>query len=733
MILFQSDWGKSTAFPNYDTTNDSFLKLARLYHGMGVKNSVFLLALLQIKLVGVDPHAENLTLEQKSLIGIECLLNPWFYFRECVRIPGVSANVPIKFKANRGNISLIWCFFNHIDYALIQPRQTGKSVSTDTLMCWLLFIGCLNTTINMITKDNDLRTKNVERLKKIRDLLPAYLVPRDKKDPDNQSELKCTIKGNHYQTGVAQPNDTAANKLGRGLTSPIMHMDEAPFITHIGTTLPAALASGNAARDEAEMYNRPYGNIFTTTAGKKDDRDGAYMYKMITGGATWDEVFFDCADPADLLKMIKANMTGKKVMINGTFSHRQLGYTDEWLYKKMAEANAEGDGADRDFFNVWTSGTQSSPLSPKLNEKIRKSEKEIKYRMITNDGFMVRWYISEEELEAKRHTSKIIMGLDASQGIGRDALGIVLLDAYDLSVIGAMNTNETNLILFSEFIAELMLNYENIILIPERASAAVTIVDLLLLRLPAAGIDPFKRIFNVIINEQSTRAEDYKAVVKDTARRNTAFYDHYKRYFGFVTTSDTRTTLYKSVLQNAAKVAGHLIHDKTLSSEIRGLVIKNSRIDHSASGNDDLVIAWLLCHWMLSHATNLSFYGIDTTRMAAAFDETSNSEMTPEQRRDVQIQKDLLAELDKVAKELDEAEGDVQAMKLEHRLKVIYMKLKPTDKQSISIDSLVREANDKRKMKRRMSRSAMENLDINKAWGGSSHRSRNNRQVHAYH
>jgi len=722
MILFQSDYAKmGTAKPDYQTKNTSFLEISRLYHEMGVKNCVFALTLLQASLVGVDPHSENLTLEQKAQIGIECRLNPWYYFRECVRIPGVASNESISFKANRGNISMIWCFFNHIDYALIQPRQTGKSVSTDTLMCWLLFIGCLNTLINMITKDNDLRVKNVERLKKIRDLLPPYLVPRDKKDPDNQSELKCVTLGNHYQTGVAQPNETAANKIGRGLTSAIVHFDEAPFISHIGTTLPAALSSGNAARDEAAKFKRPYGNVFTTTAGKKDDRDGKYMYDMIHGGTVWDEVYYDCKNHAHLQDMlIKNKASTGKLIINGTFSHRQLGYTDAWLYGKMSASNSFGDDANRDYFNIWTSGTQGSPLSPKLNEAIRQSEREIKYRMMTKDGFIVRWYVTEEELNYRRQTTKIIMGLDTSEGIGRDGIGAVFLDAYTLEVIGAFNTNETNLILFSSFVVELMLEFDNIILIPERKSSAQTIIDLLLLKLPAAGLDPFKRIYNVIVDEQTTRKEEFKAVSQDIGRRNRSFFDQYKRFFGFVTTAASRDILYQQVLQNAAKSAGHLVQDKVLSSEIRGLIVKNGRIDHSSSSHDDLVIAWMLCHWMLTFSRNLHFYGIDTSRMASALSNDLTNEMTDEQKMERDQQKELMASLDTIVAELDDCKDDIQAMKLEHKLKVVYMKLRPSDKDAISIDAVIREAGDKRKANKRVMRQDVMEIDMSKAWGNQN-------------
>ena len=98
-------------------------------------------------------------------------------------------------------------------------------------------------------------------------------------------------------------------------------------------------------------------------------------------------------------------------------------------------------------------------------------------------------------------------------------------------------------------------------------------------------------------------------------KRSNTFYDKWKKTFGFMTTGTSRELLYGSVLQNAAKAAGHVVNDRVLSEEIRGLVVKNGRIDHSAGGHDDNVIGWLMTHWLLTHGKNLTYYGINTDLM----------------------------------------------------------------------------------------------------------------------
>ena len=68
------------------------------------------------------------------------------------------------------------------------------------------------------------------------------------------------------------------------------------------------------------------------------------------------------------MKPFIGNCSGDKILLMWTFNHRQLGYTDEWLYRAIAESGAKGDHqANRDFFNVWTM-VSKSPLSTELKQ-----------------------------------------------------------------------------------------------------------------------------------------------------------------------------------------------------------------------------------------------------------------------------------------------------------------------------------------------------------------------------
>jgi len=702
MILFETDWERyPNAQPDYSTSNTSFIKLAAKYKKMGVRNYEFLLALHQPELKGVDPHSPYLSVETMAKIGLECYRNPWYFFREVVRIPPQGSSTPGPFIANRGNIALYWLFFNHVDPVLIQPRQTGKSVSTDCLMLYLLLIGSVNTRISMLTKDDELRRENVERMKSIRSYLPEYLQAITSKDSNNSIEVTCYERNNRYGTKVSQNSEAAANNVGRGLTSPVAHVDEGPFVSYIDVSLSAMLASGTAAREEAKRAGMPYGTIFTTTAGKLDTREGRYMFDLFHNGMVWTEELFDCVDEAELHTRVGNGCKKKGAMpiVNITLSHRQLGYTDEWLKAAMAKSNSFGEKADRDFLNRWTSGGLSSPLPTWLNVKIRESEREPAWTEFFPTGYSIRWYVPKEELAARIEMNGCIVGNDSSDAVGRDSITFIFVDPVTLDILGAANMNETMIPRVGVWLADLMIKHTRMTLIPERrGGSAQSILDTVIIQLAARGQDPFRRIYNVVVDESNQYSEEYRQMVS-SSYRSEQFYAKMKRHFGFATSGSgrhSRNALYNDNLLRAAKLTCNKCYDKTLIDEITSLVKKNDRIDHTVDGHDDMVIAWLLTVWFLTCSKNLSFYGIEGA-LSQAEETDINAKVKAKSNDPYDLfveeqQKAIKQEIEFLLDQIRETSDDILAKRLENRIRTLESRLSDEYNDAVSIDSLIMEA-----------------------------------------
>jgi len=706
MILFIRDWKfYKNAIVDTKTKNESFLSLAAKYRMLGIKHWYFILALHNPELQGLDPFDPSLTVEQKLAIAHECKTNPWYFYREVARAPAMAGSIePGRFLANRGNIAFYWCFFNHITPILIQPRQTGKTFTADFLSQYIIDIGGNNTKMFMLTKGTDLQTQAIARIKEMRELLPKYLYQRDKRDMDNKTGLNNVKLNNEYLTGVARSNKMAANNLGRGLVVPIVHVDEPPFITWIGTTLPALRAAGTKARDIAAANGAMWGTVFTTTAGRRDDRDGGYMYDFVSKAMPWNEVIFDCVDQSDATRMVDSN--SKVNAVNITMSHRQLGYSDQWLYNAIREANGTREETERDFLNIWNSGSSRSPLAPELLQAIHGSMRDPKMTDVTNQNYLIRWYVDERELAYLKKHSRLVMGLDTSEASGKDAIAMVIMDVASLAIVGAATVKVANLIEYAKWLTGFMIEHPEIILIPERKSTGAMIIDMLLMLLPQAGIDPFKRIYNTIVDrsrESKKGEEAFNELFQGLSQRDDFFYTERKSCFGFSTDKARRDLLYGNMLQNAARQASTVIHDSVLIDEIMGLTEKNGRIDHTTLGHDDHVFAWLMAYWLCNAGMNLAYYGIPSGLVMSALAAEKDVDQSVTAQWKEHLQRGYLTEVEELIVKLSDSDNDTLTALYENRLRYLSRKVEASGTvKDFSVDGILDRVRKEREKKQRL-------------------------------
>jgi hypothetical protein len=291
------------------------------------------------------------------------------------------------------------------------------------------------------------------------------------------------------------------------------------------------------------------------------------------------------------------------------------------------------------------------------------------------------------------------------------------MDVRDLSIVATANVSETNLFRFGNFLADFMAKYENIITIPERKSTGMGFIDTLLIRLPMVRQDPFKRIYNLIVDEHTERPDEYRTACTSIDRRPQNFNESMKKFFGFATAGSgrhSRDALYSETLHMAAKMGGQKVHDKPLIDEILGLEVKNGRIDHASEGHDDLVIAWLLCVWFLVHSKNHKHYGIeDAFSTAREFKGKHFKEPDAFDLYEEQEQKKIRAEIEELLVELKKTNDDVIAMKLETRIKTLDSRLKVEYKEAVSIDTMIKDAQAQRAQAVRKSHYTQQRNPIN--------------------
>lgn len=673
MILYKTDWARyPNAMIHLNTKNQSWVHLAQVYKYMGVKNHNFLLALHNPMLEYVDPYDPNLTEKLRMAIVVECKVNPWYFFREVLRVTASGSINGAPVKANRLNIAIWWLYFNHVTSYNIIGRQMGKSTTMFGLDAYLLGIGTRSTDLHLFTKDNNLRVKSIAQIKEMLESLPWYLFLKNRKDTYNTEKITISRLNNVYHTSVAQPSAKSAEGVGRGFTVSNHRVDEFNFVANIDISLPVLLSSSTAAVDSARKNNGYFGNIFASTAGYLSSKEGRYGYKIYNSCFRWTEMLLDSDSEEELVNYIKKNSPAGDVMVLCEFSHRQLGYTDEWIQDKIRAAMAEGDKAEAEFLNKWPEGNEASPIDPNTLKAMHASIVGDPITTVTPYGYIIRWYIPRAEVESKVIDRKLIVGLDTSDAVGNDDIAMCIRDASSGEVVATGIYNETNLITFSNWLVDFLEEYPTTTLVIERKSSGVTIIDNILLLLPTRMIDPFKRVFNWAVNDMELNPETKADIFTPLANRSPGLYNKYRKDFGYATSGSgraSRDNLYGAAFNASIKYTHKTVRDKTLYQQLSGLVRRNDRIDHRPGEHDDLCVSWLMGYWFLTNAKNLSHYGLSPRSILVT---VSHAMIEEEGGMDAMIQQNEQA---KLLRQIEDLANSLKTITDPYKAEMIYNKI----------------------------------------------------------
>ena len=182
--------------------------------------------------------------------------------------------------------------------------------------------------------------------------------------------------------------------------------------------------------------------------------------------------------------------------------------------------------------------------------------------------------------------------------------------------------------------------------------------------------------------------------------RSMEVYVEHKKTFGFATSSSgmaSRSELYGTTLQNAAKLTGDKVRDVKTIDQILGLIIKNGRVDHGPAGNDDTVIAWALSFWLLTHGKNLQHYGINSRDVLVdnKINQVVNNPVTLYHQSE---QNYFRSQIESLVEELKKERDTYVIQILERKLKNLANQLSEEDRRRLSVDDLLLSINEQRRV-----------------------------------
>lgn len=606
MVLFDSDFISQGALPDSTTKNVTFIRMHRILLNLGIRNNRFFLALHDQTLKGIDPHNLGVhdTPEVKLRIIRECRINPWYALREVIRVPKQGTE-GTPFELNRANLAIFWLFLNNVDVMSTIPRQCGKTISVTTLFTICTYLMGLNICLGLFARESKLVQENVQRIKWCRDGLPKYFVAGSGDDTDNKEGIVYAALNNSIKTYTAAHELQRAKEHAKGESFAVEWFDELGFFKNIKDSWTSAISAVSAAQPQARLSGMPCANVYTTTAANPMTESGRFAYQMRRDALPFCDNLYDLANAAELRRALE---TGSRNMVCYVeYSWRQLGKSESWFKEWQVRLANDPDTFKRDICNQWLVSEEDSVL-PKETIEILQDHIVSPMYVEWLDAIQLRWYVPKEVVESAEFRKRpLVLGMDMSDNMGRDYTTMVGVDTIDMSTLVTFRSNNTGQLYVARSIARFMQLFHRTILVPERNRQGAAIIEFIVDELMRMKQNPFRRIFNYIVQNYRSLANPINLNRADPNLMTN------RKEFGFLTTSgkNSRDLLYKQVLYEAVRRNAKRIHDGNLIDELCTLSMRNGRVDHSASGNDDLVIAYLLANWFILHGRELHLYGIE--------------------------------------------------------------------------------------------------------------------------
>lgn len=619
------------------TSNKSFLHMAKMLKDLGNVNNKFMLLLLDKDLAHVNPRDPGLSDEMKQKIIVEARNNFWYYVRELVRIqtPGDPEGVP--FRAHVGNMAIFFLMLQDFNFYVEQARQTGKTLGVVVFDSWIYGLNGQNINMLYLHYDKEESTKNKNTLLSTIKALPTYLqLNKYKKVETKDGEIwqkqksrsekvhlvKNDALGNTLKVLTPGTTPSKARKAGRGNTAPILTIDELGYITYNWIVMGSIAHAYKTAAEIAKAAGQHYGIRLMSTPSIIGTKYGDWLYNFIFNECgQFDVRMFDFS-----YEELKNYLLGfKKDFFVVRFGYRELGYTDEWALSRK-KLSATISDFKTEVLLMWLRGGTDNPFTPYELDKLTNVNKDIttenflfekKYpiNLAIQDVSKMRGSPNIHDYIKHYFMSPVVIGVDVSQGIGRDNSTMVAVDALTGFTIATYKSNTlgpTEFGLLFERIVKHLFEHNLKVIVIERNGIGAGLIN----HLDVAS-DLSSSLF-------------YEKISDNTLRKNGGFSQRSnntdKYLLGVHMTDDKRNNIGYKLLVQVVKKRPELISSADMVMEIGGLITKNKNgkivLDHGPNTHDDITLGWIHAMMALVHPQSvLPHFGIPLLDLALHEDE----------------------------------------------------------------------------------------------------------------
>ena len=461
--------------------------------------------------------------------------------------------------------------------------------------------GTTNSKAAFLHKNMDGAKDNLQTLKDLRDLLPPYLILKERMLPDgkidkgknNTTEVVNPFNNNTIKTFASATNKAKAASLLRGKSVGAIWYDEYAFIPYNDIVYMNAAPAFKTAAMNAKRNGSPFGILITTTPGFMSTAEGKSAYATKETATPFSESWYDLTYP-QLLQILNANTKSDFVYIK--FTYQQLGCSEEWFNEVCKLLKNSWPDIRREILLEWATGVENSPFSEEDLNTIGNL-----VRQPISVVYLLGKYRFETYMQADTRANPPIIGVDVAAGYKQDSSTITIIDSATTKVLGCLNCNYISTFDLARCIEFIIKNWmPNAICNCERNGGYGSSV---IAKLIKSGLKKnlYYEIKDVTVEERQDGVHAYKQKIRT-------------KVYGLNSTRDVRKQLIDLLVE---RVENH--KDKFLSpiiyNELLGMEVKrNGKVEHSDSTHDDQVFSMLMALWVWYEGTNLGErYGIKKT------------------------------------------------------------------------------------------------------------------------
>lgn len=570
-----------------------------LLRAKGIENNKFFLIIYDPDLMGVDPRDPELSLEMKTRIFRECVINFWYFIREVVRIPVEGGDVGggERYKLHRGNLAMNYLFVNNFDQFVDLPRQHFKTISALVWYLWVFNFGSSNTQMMFINKKHEDSKDNLKKMKNIRASLPDYLqmdaafdrFGKKIKVPNTAETLQHPTNRNTIKTLPAARTKAAADGAGRGCTMAIQYYDEFAFMPYNSIIYSAAQPAYSRAKQNAAANHVPYGMLITTTPGDLTTDEGAFANTMRLNATPWNEAYYD-RSRAELEDIHNSNNDSTFFYIR--FTYKQLGSGQAYFKEMVKGLQKDYAKIRREVMLEWSTGAMNCPFKQEDLDSIKSfCRNEPLTTMFFGRSGQYQLNIWSKMPLGSQYPP--IIGVDVAGGWQNDSSAITIIDSQTTKVLATLNCNYIPSQDLAAIIIEIVTKHmKNAIVNVERNGGFGGTLLQMLIRSKIK-----KNLYYEIKEQIKDEAFDGAKVIRRKKKVHS---------FGTDNTQEVRNNLiellHNRVSYHKDKFIAPILHDELTTMEVK----KNGKTEHASNAHDDQIFSYLMALYVWYYGENIT-------------------------------------------------------------------------------------------------------------------------------